>query len=269
MSPQSTRSELASLFGKQIAARQLELPMMPGVAAEVLSLVQLESTDAAKLSAVVHRDQTLASNVLRVANSAAYVGQVPVASLQQAVSRLGMQMITDIAMAVSVKSRVFQNPAYADLLAGLWRHSVITGYFTAFIAGLLHDVGKAVLLSNLDRIGAAANVPIEQLSEALHEQHTAAGALLASEWRMPEQLHEAIVFHHQYEKATKFGDLAMTVCLADLLAHLLSPNQLGSLPEDSIVRSHPVLAALNIYPDQLDALLRHADKAIQVAESMA
>jgi putative nucleotidyltransferase with HDIG domain len=282
MSPQTTRSELATLFGKQIAARQLELPMMPGVAAEVLSLVQLESTDAAKLSAVVHRDQTLASNVLRVANSAAYVGQVPVASLQQAVSRLGMQMITDIAMAVSVKSRVFQNPAYADLLAGLWRHSVLTGYFTkeiarsrrrnveiAFIAGLLHDIGKAVLLSNLDRIGKGANVPIELLSEALHEQHAAAGALLASEWRMPEQLHEAIVFHHQYEQATKFGDLAMMVCLADLLAHLLSPNLLGSLPMDSVVRSHPVLAALNIYPDQLDALLLHADKAIQVAESMA
>ncbi|MEN8165476.1 MAG: HDOD domain-containing protein, partial [Acidobacteriota bacterium] len=92
-----------------------------------------------------------------VANSAAYVGAVPCSSLQQAVSRLGLQMITEIAMAVSVRGRMFGNPRCAELLAALWKHSVLTAWFTkeiarahghnvevAFLCGLLHDVGKAV-----------------------------------------------------------------------------------------------------------------------------
>jgi len=281
--PATSTLHLSELFRKQIAERRLELPMLPGVAAEVLSLVQQESTDAARLSAVIHRDQTLASNILRVANSVAFAARVSVTSLQQAVSRLGMAQITEIAMAVSVKSRVFANPLCAELLKGLWRHSVITGFFTkeiarlrrrnveiAFLCGLLHDIGKAVLLSNLDRVVTAgkAQVPMDELTAALHEHHAAAGALLAKEWRMPEQLAEAVVCHHDYDKATKFADSAMMVCLADLVAHFLAPTSLGPAATCEAIRGHPVLAALNLYPDQLAELLGKGDQALQLAESM-
>src|SRR5688572_33207290 len=88
-------SDLSRLFARQMAEQQLELPTMPGTASEVMQLCQEETTDAARLSAVIHRDQTIASNVLRVANSAVHAGQVPCVSLQQAVSRLGQQLITD------------------------------------------------------------------------------------------------------------------------------------------------------------------------------
>ena len=76
------------------------------------------------------------------ANSAAYAGQIPCSSLQQAVSRLGMQLITEIAMAVSVRSRMFGNAVCADLLAMLWKHSVLTGFYTKEIARAL-DIAEA------------------------------------------------------------------------------------------------------------------------------
>ncbi|MFO1032278.1 MAG: HDOD domain-containing protein [Planctomycetota bacterium] len=276
-------SDLSRVFAKQIADRKIELPPMPATASEVMSLCQQETTDAAKLSAVIHRDQTIASNVLRVANSAAYAGQVACSSLQQAVSRLGMQLITEIAMAVSVRGRMFANPTCAELLAVLWKHSVLTGFYTkeiararrrnveiAFLGGLLHDVGKSVLLNNVDKVIGKneLNLPLAYLLDAVNEQHVAAGALLAKEWKLPEQIAEAILCHHEPSKAKQFADMAMTVALADSLAHNVAPSQLRPAPSEDDLKKHPVLVGLNLYPDQLQALLGMKDRALLVTEGM-
>jgi putative nucleotidyltransferase with HDIG domain len=276
-------SELSRLFAKQIADRKLSVPTMPGTAAEVLQLCQSETTDAAKLSAVIHRDQAIASHVLRVANSVAYAGQVAVASLQQAVSRLGMQLIVEIATAVAVRGRMFGNPTCAELLQALWQHSVLTGFYTkeiarlrrrnveiAFLCGLLHDIGKAVLLDNVDRVlgKGQLGVPVADLLAAVHDQHLAAGLLLAREWKLPDQIVEAMQFHHDPAGAKNYSDLAMTVCLADQLAHLAKKSVFApELAEDDL-RQHPVLAGLNLYPDQFDGLLAQRERALQVTESM-
>jgi putative nucleotidyltransferase with HDIG domain len=276
-------SDLSRVFARQIADKKLELPTMPGTASEVMSLCQQETTDAAKLSAVIHKDQTIASNVLRVANSAAYAGQVPCASLQQAVSRLGMQLITEIAMAVSVRGRMFANAKCAELLSALWKHSVLAGFYTkeiarmrrrnveiAFLCGLLHDLGKAVLLNNVDRVVGKGDleIPIGYLLHAVDEQHVQAGTLLAAEWKLPEQIAEAVLFHHDYSLAQRFQDMAMTVCLADLLSHHIAPGPFCEPPTEDALKAHPVLAGLNIYPDQLDELLAKRDRALLVTEGL-
>jgi len=276
-------TDLSRVFGGMIASGKLELPPMPATAAEVMELCQQETTDAAKLSAVVHRDQTIASNVLRVANSAAYVGQVPCTSLQHACSRLGMQLISEIATAVAVRGRMFSNPKCAALLTALWRHSVLAGFFSkeigrarrrnvdiAFLCGLLHDVGKAVLLDNVDRVAGDGEIHVAEaeLLAAVHEQHVAAGVVLARKWKLPEQIAEAMQCHHEPGTSTRFQDLALTVAFADALAHHTSPNVFAeSLTEDQL-RCHPVLAGLNLYPDQVTQLLELKQKALDVAEGM-
>jgi len=276
-------SDLSRVFARQIAERKIELPPLPATAAEVMSLCQQDTTDAAKLSAVIHRDQTIASNVLRVANSAAYAGQVPCASLQQAVSRLGMQLITEIAMAVAVRGRMFANPKCAELLAALWKHSVLTGFYCkeiarmrrrnveiAFLCGLLHDVGRAVLLNSVDRVLGKdeLTLPIGYVLAAIAEQHVPAGLLLAREWKLPDQIVEAIECHHDTAAAKRFADMALTVCLADLLAHFVAPSRLADPVAEDVLRQHPVLVGLNVYPDQLQSLLQMKDRALLVTEGM-
>lgn len=283
MATTTASSDLSRVFARQIAEKKLSLPAMPGTAAEVAALCQQETTDAAKLSAVIHKDQTIASNVLRVANSAAYVGQVPCASLQQAVSRLGLQQITEIAMAVSVRGRMFTNPKCADLLAALWKHSVLTAFFTkeiarlrqrdvevAFLGGLLHDLGKAVLLDNVDRVVGRApmDIPVGYLLHAIDEQHIDAGGMLAGEWRLPPQVTEAIACHHEPIAAARFPELAWTVALADQIAHLLAPSQLVAAPTEAAVSSHPAVAALGLTEAQVAGLLAKRDRALLVTEGM-
>ncbi len=276
-------SDLSRLFAGLIASRRIELPSMPGTANDVMALCRQQTTDAARLSAVVHRDQAMATNVLRVANSAAYVGQVPCASLQQAISRLGLRLVADIAMAVAVRGPMFRGSPYADLLALAWKHSLLAGFFTkeiarlgrrnvevAFLCGLLHDVGKAVLLGSVDQvIGKGEAMPsVGDVLTAVHEQHVAAGCLLAAEWKLPEQIGEAIRGHHEPAKAKHFPELTMTVALADALAHHVAPSVLAPPVGEQELRQHEALDVLNVYPDQLDALLALRDRALHVTEGM-
>lgn len=275
--------DLSRVLARQIADAQLELPSMPGTAAEVMALCHEETTDAAKLSAVLHRDQAIASSVLRVANSAAHAGQVPCVSLQQAVGRLGQQAVIEIAMAVSVRGRLFGNPACAELLGALWRHSVLTGFYTkeiarlrrrnveiAFLCGLLHDIGKAVLLDHVDRLAARQGLamPGEEMLAAVHDQHVAAGVMLATAWKLPDQVAEAIACHHDYASAKHFADMAMTTFLADQISHRIDPSCLAPPVDEAALRAHPVLVGLNLYADQFEALLQMRERALAVTEGL-
>lgn len=275
--------DLSRQFERLLVGGDVELPPMPGTAAQVMQLCQQEDTDAAKVSEVIHSDPTIASNVLRVANSAAYMGQVPCASLQQAVSRLGMQQITEIALAVSVRSRLFESETCAALLKALWKHSVLTAFFTkeiarmrrrnveiAFLCGLLHDVGKALLLNNVDQHDAeqVLALPRSQLNQAVEDHHIAAGLFLAKEWRLPDQIEESIECHHEVDKATNYGDMAMMVCLADNIAHIAAPSVLAKpLREDELLELE-VLVSLNLYRDQVGELLCMKERALEVVEGM-
>lgn len=280
----STTIDLSALFAQQLAQRTVDLPVLPATAAEILDLCQRDSTDARRLSAVIHRDQGIASQVLRFANSAANGGHTPCASLQQAVGRLGLAQISEIALAVSMRGQLIGGGRCAALLQRLWRHSVLAGFYTkeiarlrrrnveiAFLCGLLHDIGKAVLLP----IAAKANAgPAElradgELLAALEQHHTAAGALLAELWRLPAPIQEAVVHHHDHTGAQRHADMAMMVCFADLLAHEIAADAEGPPTERTRLAAHPVLEALNLYPDQLQALLARREEALSVAEGMA
>lgn len=281
MSRSTIVADLAAALADRLQERQLELPVLPGVAAEVLALSQQETTDAARLSAVVHRDQALAGNVLRVANSAAYAGQVPCSSLQQAVSRLGLQLVGEIAIAVALKGRLFAGTFGAELFAELWRHSVLTAFFTkeiarlrrrnveiAFLCGLLHDVGKAVLLAEVARLGTASSRSLGEVAAAIDVHHEAAGVQLARHWQLPDQIAECIECHHDVRRAKRFAEMAMTVQLADLLACEVAPTGHEPAPTIAVLERHPVLASLNLYPDQLAALLARRDDALRLVEGM-
>lgn len=276
-------NHMSSVFARAIASGKLDLPPLPATVAEVLSSCQTETIDAARLSAIIHRDQALAASILRVANSAAYVGQVQCRVLQQAISRLGLRHVSEIAMAVAVRGRLFVNPRCAELLAGLWQHSVLTGFFAkeiarmrrrnveiAFLCGLLHDVGKAVLLNGVDRVlgGSDPEPDGQDLVTAIREQHMAAGSLLAAEWKLPDQIGESIAGHHDVTLSSRYPDLACMVRLADRIAYSLVPEPMSPAPSLDELRADEAVVALNVYPDELDALLAKRDKAMQTAEVM-
>ena len=85
---------------ESVADGTLKLPVLPAVAANVLAMSQSEDSDAARLAALIQKDPALASNVLRIVNTAAFRGAAEIVALQQAIARLGMARIREIALSL-------------------------------------------------------------------------------------------------------------------------------------------------------------------------
>src|SRR5512134_4170235 len=164
--------ELDRVLHAAMADDSLKLPPPPQVAAEVQRLTRADLEDDAKVAAnsaelakLIQRDVALAGQVMRVANSALYARRTPVVTLPQAIAWLGMREIRTITFSAAVQSQVFASTYFRKEMKDLWRESVITALFaqevarlkrrnveSAYLCGLLHRAGMAVILNN---VGAA------------------------------------------------------------------------------------------------------------------
>ncbi len=244
------------------------LPVLPAAAAELMALTGREDTSAKQLSEVIHRDQALAAEVLRVANTPAYRGVTTIVSLQQAVARLGMRLLSEVAICVAVKGSVFKVKRHRHLAEGLWRTAYTTALIAkevaraqrnnveaAFLCGLLHDFGAPIVLRTAilaaEAIGAR---PAEsELVELMSELSPVVGARMANEWDMPARVCAAIAHYRDFENGGAHRyDAALTALARTMADHFLDSNREA---DDSVVRTHPAIEELNFYDDEIDAVL--------------
>jgi putative nucleotidyltransferase with HDIG domain len=279
--PADGSDPLRAAVAHRLATGQLSLPLLPRVASQVVALVGSATTDANRLAELIHRDPALAGQVLRIANSPAYMPRMPIVSLQQAVSRLGLNAVTEIAFAASVQSGVFRVPGYEPLLNQLWRHALASGAFakevartrrlnveSAFLCGLLHAVGKPALLQLITDVGKSQALPVEpaSLASLLDELHPIVGVRIAAQWGLPKPVAAAVEHYAGYASAGAFRQEAMITFLADRLAtHVLDPARFGS---DESFRDTPVIADLNLYPDDVAGLLARRDRVLELVSAM-
>jgi putative nucleotidyltransferase with HDIG domain len=266
---------------ERLLSSKLELPLLPTVVWEVMELTAADDVDIRRLSELIHRDQALAGHVLRVANSPAYMARMPIVSLQQAVSRLGTRALGEIAFAVSLQSRVFDVPGYEDEARNLWGHAVGAAAYAkeiarlrrsnvegAFLCGLLHDIGKPVILQVVVDVQKAKGLTLDPaaVSAIMEAYHTHVGSLIATEWALPPHVAESIAYHHDYLVAPTCAEAVMVTRLADCLSyHVLDPD----IFDEESIRHHPVLTDLNLYPDAVEALLAKRDAVLLIIEGMA
>jgi putative nucleotidyltransferase with HDIG domain len=276
----SQLEQLEQALVQKIKTGDVELPLLPQAASQVMALASDPSADAAKLSALIHQDQALAAHVLRIANSPAYMPRSPVVSLQHAVAMLGITLLSEIAFTASLKTGAFKVPGYEDDVKQLWHHSLASGAFakevarmrrvnveSAYLCGLLHAIGKPVVLRTATTLASQQRIALEKpvLSGWIAGYHTEVGALIADKWGLPKQVAVAIQYYGDYDHATEFRQECLLTCVADRLAtHLLTPNELS---EDTL-REHSVLAELNLYPQDIDTLLLTKDQVTTIVNAM-
>ena len=257
---------------------KLDLPLLPTVATQVLSLARAPDVDGAKLADVLQRDQSLASQVLRLANSAAQGARVQIVSLQQAISRLGMTALRDMVVTVAVRGKVFKVEGYGDLVRPMWAHALATGYWareiararrsnveSAFLCGLLHDIGHPVVLQAILDIQRDTGVtyPRQVLVNAIEHYHCVVGGVLVTDWKLPEVVANTIVHHHDYKAQEHPTESAMITHLADLMATWMGAGHGEPCAIETIAGS-AVLDDLNIYPDEFQQLVALRDKTAQL-----
>ncbi|MBK7644708.1 MAG: HDOD domain-containing protein [Planctomycetes bacterium] len=277
--PPSRETELRRQLVQRIAERRLDLPMLPQTAADVMTVCNDTSCDAARLAGLIQRDQALAAHTLHVANSAVYAPREPIVSLQQAVSRLGFKTMCDIAVAVTMRSKIFVLKGQEERLRAMWEHSAMSGAWAkeiarvrrrnvegAFLSGLLHDIGKPVVLQVVLELGRGSGVrPDGALLDALlQEFHAEVGGIVLASWKLPDWMCAAVRCHHDPELAGEHVEYSRTAMLADLLAHSSAHPD----PEaDQVLRTHPVLDDLGLYDEETEALFERREAVQQTAEA--
>ncbi len=229
---------------KQKIQNIIQLVPFPAVAMEVVRLVDNPKTSAAKLGEVISQDQALAAKVLKVANSPFYGFPKQISTINFAIVVLGFETLKEIVLSVSLASSLASKLDKDFDLEKFWRHSLLVGLMTkhlakdlnyrvsgeAFIAGLLHDIGILVVaqyfkkeFQQIIQIGKRGEFSFEQIERRFldNSTHYEIGSLLAEKWNFPDQLVEAIAFHHQPHLAPKNPLLPAIVYLAEYVCFKL------------------------------------------------
>ncbi len=204
------------------------VPSLPASAIQALHIAQDDNASIGELQKVIEHDPALASNLLRMANSAYYRGHGEIATVRDAVVRLGTKTILDLILGSAIAPVARRPVSGYDLPANaLLRHAIAVAIGAdrlgghgggqvppyTYTAGLLHDLGKVVLGSFLEIDGAAIRrlafdegLSFEQAEQdILGIDHAEVGAILLSEWNVPEPIVAAVRWHHEPER-NKTGD---------------------------------------------------------------
>ena len=212
---------------KQIDS-QGQLPTLPKVITHVLELIRSPKTSASDIGKVIATDMALSTKILKIVNSAFYGFPKQISTVQQAVVIMGFNAIKSAILGVSVINALDnpknKNASYFDRKE-FWKYAVGCGsaarviakrYFPklaeeAFMAGILHDLGKIILDQFLHKkfVEVAAEVQNskrlfrEITQEKLGYTDIKVAAYLLKKWNFPENLIRAIRFHHSPLKVGK------------------------------------------------------------------
>ena len=217
-----------------------DLPVFDRTALLVHQEATKSDPDTDKIISYIVQDQILVAEVLKVANSSFFRGIKKVSRIHDAMIRIGLREIVNcVMMASQRKNYSSQNPFVQQYTSTLWRHSVACAFGAqwlvrrcgyeelapeAFIAGLIHDVGKLLVLKALVSVGEkgkdAPRITKTAADEFVDTMHPECGFKLLEKWNLPETYCEVCRDHHRKDYDTS-NILLVSVRLANLVCRKL------------------------------------------------
>ena len=239
----TTGKPLVELIKDRLDGDLHGLPVFHSVAVKLQQMLVSRDFRIDEVIRLISEDQSLASQVLKVGNSSYYTGLSKVATIKDAVIRLGAQEIASLVMMASqVELYRSGDPVLDNAMQKLWDHALScatgarwlaskTGYSAlateAFMGGLLHDIGKLAIIKALDEIlqagGSKATVSEILINEILDTMHEDVGHRLMLSWSLPETYCSVAVNHHNPEYDGN-NTLLVIVRLANLACRKAGKN---------------------------------------------
>lgn len=279
------------VYLQQLLDSVQDLPPLPQAAMKILHLIEDPDSTMAQLAQVLRLDEALLGRVLTWANSPFYGGLSKVHTAEQAMMRLGMSTLRQLVLTTSTIN-LLGRPlrGYAMIRGELWRHSIAVAAGArhvmaqhsrnmqdqAYVAGLLHDVGKLVFdafvqqtdfwdLSEQNGDGRDGPSFDEIEADLLGMDHAQLGAEVGRRWNLPDDLVEAIAYHHEPSRASADGKLlAAAVHVADAAA-LMAGLGLGIDGLDYWL-DVAALEAIGWAPVDMETLMTEEYRAVSWAE---
>lgn len=219
-----------------------QLPVLPDVYRDVMRAIEDPNVALVSVGTIVARDPVLSAKIVQMVNSAFFGLAQPIARIEKAVCYLGIDVVKCLLLMVDVIDERNLGKAGAESLRHLQPHSLMTARIAqrlvddryerdaAFMAGLLHDIGKVVLASRAPERFARLLAASLESKRPMHEverdrsfvTHAEIGAFLLGHWGLPYPVVEAVAHHHAPSRvAPSRFDVVGAVHVANVLAHEL------------------------------------------------
>ena len=243
------RDLLASESIKTAVSRMKTLPSLPSLYEEIMAELQREEPSFQQIARIISKDVAMAAKILQLANSAFIGAAGRISNLAQALTLIGLDNLRELVLSVNVFSQFERNAQVAAHLPAIWDHSTAVSKLArqiataekcnktiveeCFSAGLLHDLGRIVLMAELPRqalqmYATTTGVTPEMEREQLGCTHAEVGAYLISIWGLPLPLVHAVACHHSppHTGESSFSSLT-AVHVADAIASETDPSPLN------------------------------------------
>jgi putative nucleotidyltransferase with HDIG domain len=220
-----TVGDLIKQIAKDIAQGNIDLPPVPVIMTKLNDAMSKDNISVHDIVKILMADQILTSKILRVVNSAFYSPSSEITSLQQAIIFMGLKSVLSI---VTVHTLSSISPANADEVKEILRHSLLCAFVAkkiaialrldpeeAFVCGLLHDIGKTVILTLITDQKVTDGIK----QDILREYHPHVGFILGSKWNFSEVIKNSIKYHHAPQEAPSNKKLIETVYVANVIAN--------------------------------------------------
>ena len=223
------------MLAEDVSSGEFDLPSWPEVVVQIRRALEDDDCCVENIVRLIGSEPVLAARILKIANSALISRSEPVCDLRGAVTRLGFEMVRSVAISLAME-QIFHGEAVSAIkpyLAKLWLHSTKVAALAyllakrtpqisadeAFLAGLVHDIGKLYVLMR------AQNDPVlfdceESLQDIMDAWHTSVGRAIVESWKFSENLAAAVGDHELYDLEGR-GPPTLTdvVAVANLLAN--------------------------------------------------
>ena len=231
---------------RQFQEGKMDPPVMPEVINEIQKVLHSPSANAESLARVIEQDAVISLKLIAVANSPFYRGVEKIRSVRNAIPRLGLKETENIVSAVSNKNLYRTgNAQFRKLMETLWKHSLACAYVSReisemlsfedtdkyFLMGLMHDIGKVLLLNALSKIlSRNTNVRMEDVNASIQQLHCNFGGALLKRWNFEQEYIRVATMH----EGSSMPKTAPKTVLVVHLANNMTRNMGYSVHEEEV-----------------------------------
>lgn len=225
-----------------------DLPVFNHIALGLLQLLAEADINYFNVIRTIKEDTALSAHVLKMSNSPSYAGRGKCETIESSAIRLGTQQIANLAIAASHATlHSSPSPAVNAVMQELWRHShscalgcrwiaLKTGHQSladhAYMAGLLHDIGKLCIVKALERLNPGLDFDRELIMNLFSELHVELGCRIMDYWNIPP-IYRDVVAHHHYGESESYNFLLALVRLVNYNSVNFNMNRYPSISQSA------------------------------------
>jgi HD-like signal output (HDOD) protein len=274
-------------FLKKLQEKNIILPEIPSVASELQEVIRNPMSSAEHIARVVSRSPSLTAVLLKIVNSSFYGFPSKISTVSHAVSLIGTQEISALALGISVLS-IFKNiPKKTMDMHSFLRHSLFCGLLSRifaahknvpqteqlFVSGLLHDLGRLIFYTYfpdesrnvLARSRNRNNLLYKEEIDYLGCDHAQLGVQLMKQWKLPLILENNVLYHHKPSEAQQSVP-ATIVHLADIIVNSLGIGSSGEKCMPPL--DYDAWENLELSPNSFETVIEQAIHQFQGLESV-